>query len=238
MKCILVDMEYIHCVLFIDKVEQAKKSTEKRKGISLSRSPRSTGPAPIKVEMSAKNSVPLTSGVTIVKPEPRVLQTAGRDSHNHKSPRKGRSPKNCSQASKSLFSRDKIQRTGEKSAFVGKSKFEPVVKPVVTGPSAIGIGSSSSSFQPVTARASSSTVNSGSVSVVTTVSGIKPVNCGSAASADLVRSKGLWSVTPAREETSVPRNTVQERPRAGEKRLSSESLDELAPKKIKSVNGR
>lgn len=214
------------------------KSSEKKREISLSRSPRSaitpTGKGE-SVGMGAHHTVPTTAGPGIVKPEPRVPQVSGRGSQTtNKSPR-GRSPNHSSQSSKSLFSRDKIQRTGEKSAFIGKSQFEPVIKPVVTRHSVIAIGSGSSSFQPVTSKSSSSALSTGSVSTVTSVVSGRPVNSTSAVS-DRVKTKGLWSVSPTQE--TVPGGHSSERPRAGEKRLSSESQDELAPKKMKSLNGK
>lgn len=214
------------------------KSSEKKRGISLSRSPRSaitpTGKGE-SVGIGAHHTVPTTAGPGIVKPEPRVPQVSGRGSQTtNKSPR-GRSPNHSSQSSKSLFSRDKIQRTGEKSAFIGKSQFEPVIKPVVTRHSVIAIGSGSSSFQPVTSKSSSSALSTGSVSTVTSVVSGRPVNSTSAVS-DRFKTKGLWSVSPTQE--TVPGGHSSERPRAGEKRLSSESQDELAPKKMKSLNGK
>lgn len=223
--------------MYLTFSDTLNKSSEKRRGMSLSQSPRSAVAPAGKVESvggGAHHTVPTAVGPGIVKPEPRVPQVSGRGSQtNNKSPR-GRSPNHSSQSSKSLFSRDKIQRTGEKSAFIGKSKFEAVIKPVVTRPSVIAIGSGSSSFQPVTSKSSSSALSTGSVSAMTSVVTGRPVNSTSAVS-DQFKTKALWSVSPTQE--TVPGNHMSERPRAGEKRLSSESQDELAPKKMKSLNG-
>lgn len=209
-----------------------------RKGIGLSRSPRSavhsvgTGKMEALGNSGQKNLVPTTTAVTLVKPEPRFLQVPSTSVPTCKSPIKQRSPRNGSQSSRSLFSKDKIHRIGEKSAFVGKSRFEPVVNPLVAGNKTAAEIDGFSSFPSLTAKSGlSSAVDSERLSTITSVSSARHTN--SVNTSHNTRMKGPGCVSPTMQDVAI----VPEKTRTGEKRLSSETQDQIAPKKMKSLNG-